>query len=106
MDKIQTPTDLLLNDSKIELAKAAKDARLKKGWKRDTLSKHTGLPLSTIKRYETNGRISLDHFLRLAFVLGDLDKLREVFKSEEHVYASLDEMQKAKPEVKRKRGRI
>lgn len=106
MDKIISINNWLPYDAKSELAKAAKNSRLKRGWKRDTLSEKTGIPVSTLKRYETTGEISLDQFLRLTFVLGDLDKLKSVFDSEEQVFASLDEMLKVKPEIKRKRGTL
>jgi hypothetical protein len=106
MDKIMSVDDWLPYDAKIKLAKSAKIARLKRGWKRDTLSEKTGVPTSTLKRYETTGEISLDQFLRLTFVLGDLDKLKGLFDSEEPAYASLDEMLKVKPEVKRRRGTL
>jgi len=106
MDKILSLNDWLPSDAKIELAKAAKNARLKNGWKRDTLSEKTGIPTSTIKRYETRGDISLNQFLKLVFVLGDLDKLRDVFDSETHDFTSLDEILKVKSKPKRKRGSI
>jgi len=106
MDKILSLNDWLPYDAKIELAKAAKNARLKNGWKRDTLSEKTGIPASTLKRFETSGEISLDQFLKLVFVLGDLDKLKGVFDNEAPVFASLDAMLKVKPDPKRKRGRI
>ena len=106
MDKILSLNDWLPYDAKIELAKAAKSARLKNGWKRDTLSEKTGIPTSTIKRYETTGEISLNQFLKLVFVLGDLDKLRDIFDNETHDFVSLDEMLKVKPMPKRKRGSI
>ncbi|WP_340123725.1 helix-turn-helix transcriptional regulator [Methylobacter svalbardensis] len=106
MDKILSLNEWLPYDAKIELAKAAKGARLKRGWKRDTLSEKTGIPVSTLKRYETTGEISLDQFLRLTFVLGDLDRLKGVFDSDEQVFSSLDEMVTVKPEVKRKRGTL
>lgn len=106
MNKILSINDWLPYDAKSELAKSAKNARLKRGWKRGTLSEKTGIPVSTLTRYETTGEISLDQFLKLTFVLGDLDKLKGVFDSEEQVFSSLDEMVKVKPEVKRKRGTI
>ena len=105
MDKIISLSDWLPYEAKIELAKAAKKARLKRGWKRDTLSEKTGIPTSTLKRYETVGEISLDQFLKLVFVLGDLDKLRPLFDSESQTFATLDDMLKAKPIPERKRGR-
>lgn len=106
MNKILSIDDWLPFDAKAELAKAVKNARLKRGWKRSTLSEKTGIPIPTITRYETTGEISLDKFLRLAFVLGDLNKLKSVFDSEEQVFSSLDDMLKDKPDVKRKRGTI
>jgi transcriptional regulator with XRE-family HTH domain len=106
MDKIISLNDWVPHDAKLELAKAAKEARLKRGWKRDTLSEKTGIPLSTLKRYELTGDISLNQFLMLTFVLGDLDKLKELFASEEPVYTSLDDILKQKPTVKRRRGNL
>ena len=98
--------DWLPYDAKLELAKSAKNARLNLGWKRDTLSEKTGIPTSTLKRYETTGEISLDQFLKLVFVLGDLDKLKGIFNSEATVFATLDDMLKVNPMPKRKRGRL
>ena len=98
--------DWLPSDAKTELAKAAKNARLKNGWKRDTLSEKTGIPASTIKRFETVGEISLNNFLKIVFLLGDLDKLKNVFDNETHSFTTLDEMANAKPKPKRKRGSL
>ena len=106
MDKIMSLNDWLPYDAKLELAKAAKNARLNIGWKRDTLSEKTGIPNSTLKRYETTGEISLDQFLKLVFVLGDLDKLKGIFDSETTVFATLDDMLNVNPRPKRKRGRL
>ena len=106
MDNILFLSDWLPYDAKIELAKAAKKARLNNGWKRDTLSEKTGIPSSTIKRFETCGEISLDQFLKLVFVLGDLDKLKGIFDGEAKIPTSLDEMAKVKQTPKRKRGRL
>ena len=84
MDKIISINDWVPHDAKLELAKAAKEARLKRGWKRDTLSEKTGIPLSTLKRYELTGDISLNQFLML----------------------TLDDILKQKPTVKRRRGNL
>jgi len=90
--------------AKKEMAKKAKEARLKRSWKRDTLSEKSGVPVSTIKRYETTGEISLDQFLRIVFELGDLDKLKSVFDKEPILYATLDDMLKDSLVKKRTRG--
>ena len=104
MDKIVSLEDLLPVEAKKLLAKQAKETRLARGWTRETLSQQTGIPVPTIKRYETTGEISLRQFLKLVFILGDLDKLKEVFKPEEPFYTSLDEIEKIKKKPKRQRG--
>ena len=104
MDKIISLDDLLPIEAKKMLANQAKETRLARGWKRETLSQHTGIPVPTIKRYETTGEISLRQFLKLVFILGDLDKLKEVFKPEEPFYTSLDEIPQTKEKPKRQRG--
>ena len=106
MDKMISIDDWLPVEAKKTLAKQAKETRLARGWKRQTLSKHTGIPVPTIKRYETTGNISLQQFLKLVFVLGDLDILKEVFKPEEPFYSSIDEIAKSavKSKPKRQRG--
>ena len=106
MDKILSLNNWLPCDAKLELAKAAKSARLKKGWKRDTLSEKTGIPSSTLKRYETTGEISLHQFLKLVFVLGDLDQLNGIFANETPEFTSLEAMLKVNAIPKRKRGRL
>ena len=106
MDKILSIDDWLPVEAKKSLAKQAKETRLARHWKRATLSKHTGIPVPTIKRYETTGDISLQQFLKLVFVLGDLDKLKGVFTPEKPFYSSIEEIEKseAKPKPKRQRG--
>ncbi len=104
MDNIISLNNLLPIEAQKKLAQQAKESRLARGWKRETLSQQTGIPVPTIKRYETTGEISLRQFLKLAFILGDLDKLNEVFKPDEPFYSSLDEIQKTKEKPKRVRG--
>ena len=104
MDSIISLDDFLPVEAQKTLAKQAKETRLARGWKRETLSQHTGIPVPTIKRYETTGEISLRQFLKLVFVLGDLDKLKEVFKPDEPFYTSIDEIEKVKIKPKRQRG--
>lgn len=102
MDKQISLDDWVPMEAKKELAKLAKETRLARGWKRETLSDKTGIPVPTLKRYETTGEISLHQFLKLTFVLGDLDKLKSVFDPEKPFYASLEDIVNEKP--KRQRG--
>ena len=104
MDNIISLNNLLPIEAQKKLAKQAKESRLARGWTRETLSQQTGIPVPTIKRYETTGEISLRQFLKLVFILGDLDQLNDVFKPDEPFYSSLDEIQKATEKPKRVRG--
>jgi len=105
MDKIISIDDWIPVEAKKTLANQAKETRLARGWKRETLSKHTGIPVPTIKRYETTGDISFQQFLKLVFVLGDLNILKEVFKPEDRFYSSIDEIAKSTAKAKKKRQR-
>ena len=92
-------------EAKKTLARQAKETRLARNWKRETLSQHTGIPVPTIKRYETTGDISLQQFLKLVFVLGDLDILKEVFQPEKPFFSSIEEIAKSETQSKPKRQR-
>lgn len=65
-----TPSDI-----QRQLASDIKHARLHvKNWKRETLSEKSGVPVSTIKRFENSHEISLRQLLRLAHALGLLEQ--------------------------------
>ncbi|NOQ35572.1 MAG: helix-turn-helix domain-containing protein [Methylococcaceae bacterium] len=102
MDKILSLNNWIPTEAKSNLSKAAKAARLRQALKRDTLSEKTGIPTATIKRFETSGEVSLDNFLKIAFVLGDLEVLKNVFI--EPQASSLDEIIAADKKPKRQRG--
>jgi transcriptional regulator with XRE-family HTH domain len=104
MDNPISLDDWIPMEAKRELARLAKETRLARGWKRETLSDKTGIPVSTLKRYETTGEIGLQQFLKLVFVIGDINRLKSVFEPEKPVYVSLDELIKDREKPKRKRG--
>ncbi|MBP3194312.1 MAG: helix-turn-helix transcriptional regulator [Cardiobacteriaceae bacterium] len=49
--------------------------RKKKHFSRDELAKRSGVPASTIRKFENTGQISLRQFLALWLVLDDMEKL-------------------------------
>lgn len=102
MDNMLSLNDWIPSEAKANLAKAAKTARLKQALKRDTLSKNTGIPSATIKRFETCGDISLHNFLKIVFVLGDLEIMKTVFA--ESQASSLDEIIAENKKPQRQRG--
>lgn len=54
------------------------------------LSKTSGVPLSTIQRFEHTGEISLVSFVKITRVLGDVEDMMELIGKPK--YTSLDEM--------------
>jgi HTH-type transcriptional regulator / antitoxin HipB len=56
------------------LAERLKTLRLMQGFKRQTLAVRAGVTVSSLKRFETTGKASVELVLRLAFALGRLDE--------------------------------
>ena len=57
------------------LAERARTLRLVQGWTRATLARRAGVSASSLKRFETTGKGSLELVLRVAHALGRLDEL-------------------------------
>lgn len=62
-----------------DLGHRAKQARLLKDWSRKTLATRSGVPESTIKRFELTGAIGVPALIDLAIALGRVDDLAAVF---------------------------
>ncbi|MES2212303.1 MAG: helix-turn-helix transcriptional regulator [Pseudomonadota bacterium] len=86
------------------IAKKARAKRLALNRSQQTLSEHSGVSLSVIKKFEKTGKISLESLLKLALTLDALDEFKELFKPRPvESFASLAELMKA--DEPRKRGR-
>jgi len=69
------------HDIQKSLAADAKRIRLQvKQWKRSTLAERSGVPESSIKRFENTGEVSLKSFLKIMFCLDMLDRFHELIK--------------------------
>jgi transcriptional regulator with XRE-family HTH domain len=69
------PPGLLLS----ELGNRAKLARLRLNLSRQTLSERSGVPASSIKRFETTGLIGSASLVDILFALDRLDELTHLF---------------------------
>lgn len=80
-----------------ELAKKiganAREARLAQNLSRKSLAVMAGVSESTIKRFESNGQITLDGLVLIATALGATRKLTELFTHEQPI--SLKEIKQA-----------
>ncbi len=67
-------------DVQKELAVSCKEKRRGRKWSRAALSEYSTVPASTIKRFETTGKISLQQFLLLWHTLDELERVRSLTK--------------------------
>jgi len=94
---LQTPHELAL-----QIAGQLKAQRLAQNLSQTSLSKRSGVPLGTLKRFEHRGQIGLLPLLKLALALGRLDDFEALFRDRETALPrSLDELLEKKS---RKRG--
>lgn len=77
--------------ARTKLAKVFKLTRGNFGYTQQQLSQKSGVALATLRKFERTGLISLESFLKLALVLGVLDKLVSAIESPPK-YQSLDEI--------------
>ena len=85
-----------------ELGRRLRALRLAHRWRRVTLAERTGVSASTIQRFETSGKITLENLLRLAEGLGRADELAVLF--EPPPARSIDELERRTSRPLPKRG--
>lgn len=64
----------------LSLARRLRELRLLKAWTRETLAARAGVSAASLKRFETQGRASLDLVLRLAHALNRLNDFAEILQ--------------------------
>ncbi len=65
------------------LAGKARELRLMKEWTRDELAARSGISVSSLKRFEQTGQISLERLLKIAMALDALDGFAQLFEKPE-----------------------
>jgi transcriptional regulator with XRE-family HTH domain len=86
------------------LADRTKALRLLKGWTRDTLANRAGISTSSLKRFETTGKASLELVLKVAHALGKLGEFGKLLHPPPA--RSMEELERRAGKTGRKRGRI
>ena len=85
-----------------KIAERMKERRLVLNYTQVLLSKKSGVSLGSLKRFENNYKISLEHLLKLALVLNALDEFHNLFPQTN--YNSIDDIIDIKSKITRKRA--
>ncbi len=89
------------------IAEGVRTRRLAENLTQDGLSKRSGVPLPTLRKFERTGAISLEALLKLLMVVGGLEDVAKAVALPEPEFLSIDEVIAAnRASVRRKRGRI
>ncbi|HLV24340.1 MAG TPA: helix-turn-helix transcriptional regulator [Moheibacter sp.] len=98
---------LLISPAKtqLKLAEYLRERRLLMELTQEGLAERSGVPLPTLRKFEQKGVISLESFLKLVWVVGNLEELLDVLKPKPLSFQSIDEVLKEEKSLIRKRGR-
>ncbi|CAH6785113.1 helix-turn-helix domain-containing protein [Vibrio lentus] len=79
-------------DLQMELKEFIKSARKKDKLSVQKMADLSGVPYATIRKFESSGNISLRQFLMLYETVGDLKKVKELTKSSEPEFKSIEDV--------------
>lgn len=88
-----------------KLAENTRLRRLQMELTQEGLADRSGVSLSTLRKFEQKGVISLESFLKLQMVLGSLEDILKATLVKETVFSSIEEVLKAGSKTTRKRGK-
>ncbi|WP_205690954.1 helix-turn-helix domain-containing protein [Cellulophaga sp. BC115SP] len=97
----------LISPSKAQLkiAENIRARRLSIELTQEGLAERSGVPLPTLRKFEQKGAISLESFLKILMVVGELEELINILKPSKPVFNSIDDVLKGTDGVSRQRGR-
>ncbi len=97
---------LFISLSKVQrkIVESTRARRLQMELTQEGLSERAGVPLSTLRKFEQKGVISLDSFLKILSVVGGLEEIVDALKPKEQHFKSIDEVLKSEEKPTRKRG--
>ena len=86
------------------IAQNMKQRRLALNLTQAGLSERSGVALSTLRKFEQSGAISIDNLLKLMLVVGGLRKIVEASAPNQRRFSSIDDVLSNKTRPMRKRG--
>ncbi|TIH12508.1 XRE family transcriptional regulator [Marinifilum sp. JC120] len=78
-----------------------REERLIRNWTQKMLSERSGVSLSTLRKFEQTGKISLESFVKICFCLDLLDELIKVTEPRSQEFTSMDQVLE-KPTIKQR----
>jgi transcriptional regulator with XRE-family HTH domain len=81
-----------------------KQRRLVANMTQQQLAERSNVSLAVLRKFERTGKISLESFIKLAFILGVADAMLETLKIRREAVMSLDDLLKEEVVPKRKRA--
>ncbi|WP_419486640.1 helix-turn-helix domain-containing protein [Chryseobacterium bernardetii] len=87
------------------IATHVRDRRLLMELTQEGLAERSGVALSTLRKFEQKGLISLDSFLKILMVVGGLEELLDALKPDKPAFNSIDDVLKQDDSIIKKRGR-
>lgn len=96
----------LITTSRVQkqLANHVKDRRLSMGLTQEGLAERSGVSISTLRKFEHTGIISLTSFLKLLMVVGGIEEVVQAVEPSQEEFKSIDEVVEANDKHKHKRG--
>lgn len=93
------------DEARIKLAEYIRIRRLDMDLSQEGLSLRCGVSLPTLRRFEQKGVISLESFIKIFMVVGDIDDLLDAVKPKQDDFKSIDDVIKQNTKSVRQRGR-
>lgn len=86
-----------------KIAQRTKQRRLELNITQEELARRSGVSFGSVKRFENQAKVSLQHLLMIAVALDATEEFSKLFMRQN--YQSIDELTNAKKRKKRKRAR-
>ncbi len=90
--------------AQLKIAENIRARRLSMELTQEGLAERSGVPLPTLRKFEQKGTISLESFLKLLMVVGEVEELLNILKPSKPTFNSIDDVLKDTDSVSRKRG--
>lgn len=90
--------------AQLKIAENIRARRLSMELTQEGLAERSGVPLPTLRKFEQKGAISLESFLKLLMVVGEVEELINILKPSKPIFNSIDDVLKVTDNVSRKRG--